>query len=41
MGFVGGGGNIAIVSALPLSYFLIVVSTFKILLVPETSVSGC
>ena len=26
MGFVGGGGNIAIVSALPLSSLLIVVS---------------
>ena len=48
MGFVGGGGDIAIVSAIPLSSLLIVVvviaygySTFKILLVPETSVSGC
>ena len=29
MGFVGGGGNIAIVSALPLSSFLIVVSIYS------------
>ena len=49
MGFVGGGGNIAIVSALPLSSLLTIInifvayvySTFKILLVPETSVSEC
>ena len=30
MGFVGGGGNIAIVSALPLSSFLIVVSIYSL-----------
>ena len=29
MGCVGGGGNIAIVSALPLSSFLIVVSIYS------------
>ena len=29
MGFVGGGGNIAIVSALPLSSYLIVVSIYS------------
>ena len=29
MGFVGGGGNIAIVSALPLSSLLIVVSIYS------------
>ena len=29
MGFVGGGGNIAIVSTLPLSSFLIVVSIYS------------
>ena len=29
MGFVGGGGNIGIVSALPLSSFLIVVSIYS------------
>ena len=51
MGFLGGAGNVAIATALPLSSFVYCIVNFKIIVyrfslsrflwLPEASVSGC